>query len=342
MRKNVGAALWRLGAFVAACSMALFALLAIFAQLRFEQDVQYRAEFSDVSGLEKGNFVRIAGVEVGKVKTIAIQPDTTVVVGFSVDKNVRLTGGIRAAIRYENLLGGRYLALREGEGGLTALQPGSTIPVGQTEPALDLDSLIGGFRPLFKALDPDQVNALSGQLISAFQGEGDTIGGFLTQLSALTGGLADRDQLIGDVITNLNTAVGAVADQSNQLGKAVDSISQLVGSLAERKTDISNALAYGNAVAATVADLLERGRVPLHDVVVQTDRSAGLIVADSDYFDKLLASLPETYKVLGRQGIYGDYYSFYSCEMLLKVNGKGGQPVYIQLTKQTSGRCAPK
>ena len=57
--------------------------------------------------------------------------------------------------------------------------------------------MIGGFRPLFRALDPDQVNALTGQLIAAFQGQGATINSFLAQTAAVTNTLADRDQLIG-------------------------------------------------------------------------------------------------------------------------------------------------
>lgn len=320
----------------------MFVLLLIFAQLRFDTDVVYRAEFSNVSGLENGNFVRIAGVEIGKVKRISIKPDATVVVEFNANKAVRLTHGTRAAIRYDNLLGGRYLALQDGAGPPTVLTPGQTIPVSQTEPALDLDALIGGFRPLFRALDPDQVNALSGQLISAFQGDGGAIASALTQLSTLTGALADRDELIGQVITNLNTVLGSIGDHAKQLDKAVDSVSQLVKTLAERKTDISNALAYGNAAATTITDLLQRGRAPIHNTIEQTDRSAGLVMADRDYVDNVLATLPEAYKNLGRQGIYGDYYTFYSCELMLKLNGKGGQPVYVELTKQTSGRCTPK
>ena len=83
-----------------------------------------------------------------------------------------LTEGSRAVIRYDDLIGGRYLALEEGAGGTKKLNPGDTIPVDRTAPALDLDALIGGFRPLFRALDPEQVNALSGQLIQALQGQG--------------------------------------------------------------------------------------------------------------------------------------------------------------------------
>ena len=155
------------------CLLGVFALYAVFGQLRFgEKTNAYNAEFTNVTGLENGDFVRIAGVEVGKVNNISIQPDTTALVEFTADESVVLTEGNRAVIRYDDLIGGRYLALVEGAGGTTKLKPGDTIPLARTSPALDLDALIGGFRPLFSALDPDQVNALSGQLIAAFQGQG--------------------------------------------------------------------------------------------------------------------------------------------------------------------------
>src|SRR5690606_5553888 len=126
--------------------------------MRFgEKTHTYQAAFSNVTGLETGDFVRIAGVEVGQVKKVAIQPDTTALVEFTADQSVVLTEGSRAVIRYDDLIGGRYLALQEGAGATTTLKPGETIPLARTAPALDLDALIGGFRPLFRALDPEQV-----------------------------------------------------------------------------------------------------------------------------------------------------------------------------------------
>lgn len=342
MRDNLGGAIWRTAVFLTVCAFGLFALLAIFAQLRFQDEKTYSADFSNVSGLIDNDLVRIAGVEVGKVKTIALQPDSTVRVQFTADDTVVLTEGSKAVIRYDNLIGGRYLALEDGAGGTRRLNAGDTIPVDRTSPALDLDALIGGFKPLFRALNPDQVNALSGQLIAAFQGQGDTIGNFLQQTAALTDTLADRDQLIGQVITNLNTVLGSLGDQSTQFAKAVDSLSSLVATLAGRKQDISNAVAFGNASAATVADLLAQARPPLQKTVHELDRTAGIVVADKDYVDNLLATLPDAYKLLGRQGLYGDFFSFYLCDLVLKVNGKGGQPVYVKVAGQDSGRCTPK
>lgn len=342
MKANLKAAGWRLAVFFTVCSLGLFALVTVFAQLRFENTHTYKAEFSNVSGLKVGNFVRIAGVEVGKVSGIALKDDAKVIVDFTADDSVVLTEGTKSVIRYDNLIGGRFIALQEGPGSSRRLNPGATIPLDRTAPALDLDALIGGFRPLFRALNPEQVNALSGELIRAFQGEGGTIGSFLTQAGALTSTLADRDVLIGHVISNLNVVLGSLSGQSDKFATAVDTLAALVHTLAERKVDISTGLAYADHAGASIADLLQRGRPPLHETVAQTDRTAGLVAADHDYFDDLLNTLPDAYQALARQGLYGDFFSFYLCDMLFKVNGKGGQPVYIKVAGQDTGRCTPR
>jgi phospholipid/cholesterol/gamma-HCH transport system substrate-binding protein len=342
LRAKLSGTLWRLGLFVTLCAAGAFALVTVFAQLRFEPQTTYNALFATVGGLAQDDFVRIAGVEVGKVKKLEVRDDSTVNVEFSTDDSVILTGGSRAVIRYNNLIGGRYLALEQGAGDTTRLNPGATIPLDRTAPALDLDALIGGFRPLFRALDPNQVNTLTGQLIAAFQGQGATIGAVLDQTAALTNTLADRDQLIGDVINNLNTVLGSLGDHSEKFGTAVDSLSQLVHGLEARKQDISNGVAYANAAAGSIADLLTQARPPLKTTLDQTDRVAGVVVADHDYFDNLLATLPDAYRTLNRQGLSGDYFSFYLCDLVLKVNGKGGQPVYIKVAGQSSGRCTPR
>ncbi len=261
---------------------------------------------------------------------------------FTADNSVTLTRGTRAVIRYDNLFGDRYLALEEGAGGLAVLRPGHTIPLARTQPALDLAALIGGFKPLFRALNPEQVNALSEQLLHAFAGQGPTIGSLLAQSAAVTNTLADRDRLIGQVITNLNVVLGSLGAHTDRLDQAVTSLSALIHRLAQRKTDISNAVAYTNAAAGSVADLLSQARAPLAKVVRETDRVAGIAAADHDYLDNLLNTLPDKYQALVRQGMYGDFFAFYLCDVVLKVNGKGGQPVYIKLAGQDSGRCAPK
>lgn len=343
MNRSITGIAVRLGLFLSVCALALGIVMIVFGQARFAADAKpYNAVFTDVSGLREGNMVRVAGVEVGKVTDITVNDDATVQVKFSADPAAVLTEGTRAEVRYDDLIGGRFLALVDGPGSTSVLPAGHTIPLERTRPALDLDSVTGGFRPLFRALEPDQVNDLSGQLLAAFTGEGPTIASFLSRAASVSNTLADRDVLIGQVVDNLNVLLGTLGGQSDQLDKAVTSLSELVHGLAERKTDITNAVAYTNAASGTIADLLTQAREPTTKVITETGRVADAVLADREYLDNLLETLPEKYRMLGRQGIYGDYFSFYFCDVVLKLNGKGGQPVFVKVAGQSTGRCAPK
>jgi phospholipid/cholesterol/gamma-HCH transport system substrate-binding protein len=144
------------------------------------------------------------------------------------------------------------------------------------------------------------------------------------------------------VITNLRTVVGTLGDQSSQFAGAVDALSASLSTIAERKQDLRNGLAYANEAASSITDLLTRGRAPLSKVVGEADRTADAVLADREYFDRFLDTLPDAYRLLNRQGLYGDFFSFYLCDLVLKLNGKGGQPVYVKVAGQDTGRCTPR
>jgi phospholipid/cholesterol/gamma-HCH transport system substrate-binding protein len=144
------------------------------------------------------------------------------------------------------------------------------------------------------------------------------------------------------VVVNLNTVLGSLGDKSEEFGTAVDSLSELIHGLEGRKQDLSNGLAYADAAAASIADLLAQARPPLKKTLDETERTANLVLADHDYFDNLLATLPDAYRALNRQALTGDFFSFYLCDLVLKLNGKGGQPVYVKVAGQSTGRCTPR
>ena len=74
---------------------------------------------------------------------MTLRPDRTVLVNFDADRNVVLTTGTKAAVRYLNLVGDRYLELVDGPGSTRILAAGTQIPLDHTAPALNLDLLIG-------------------------------------------------------------------------------------------------------------------------------------------------------------------------------------------------------
>jgi len=89
-------------------------LTVIMGRLGGEGKTEYHAMFNTASELEDGDDVRVAGVSVGAVTGVDITDDGKALVSFRIDNGVDLTPGSRAEVRYLNLVGARYLALKAG------------------------------------------------------------------------------------------------------------------------------------------------------------------------------------------------------------------------------------
>jgi len=323
-------------------------LIVIFGQLRFERNNTYTAEFSNGSGLRSGQFVRAGGVEVGKVSGISLTDNgQRALVTFKVDKSLPLYQSTTAQLRYANLIGDRYLNLERGtgDGADRVLPPGGFIPVARTQPALDLDALIGGFKPLFKSLDPEKVNNIATSLVTVFQGQGGTIKDILSQTAQLTSTLADRDQAIGEVITNLNTVLGTVVKHQKEFDSTVVNFETLITGLKNRADPLAGAIADISDASGTLAGLLRDDRPLLQQTTGHLETIQQPFADDPAKLDKLLSEYPAAITLIGRAGgIYGDFFNFYLCDISLKLNGlqPGGPVRTVNITKQPSGRCTPK
>ncbi len=203
-------------------------LIITFGEFRFGSGKRYHAMFSTASDLRSGQKVRIAGVPVGRVKNVSLNRDNSVEVTFDVDSKYQLYSSSRAIIRYENLVGDRYLEITAGPGELHKLPDGGTLDKEHTQPALDLDALLGGLRPVLKGFDAAKVNEISNAFIQILQGQGGTLSQLLGDTSSFTSGLAERDQLIGDVINHLNEVLATVDSKSTQFSSSVDQLQQLI------------------------------------------------------------------------------------------------------------------
>ena len=184
-------------AFTVVMLLVAAALVVVFGQFRFGAGERYHAQFADASRLKAGQDVRMAGLPVGKVDRVSLRPDNTVDVLFSVDSRYRLYTSTRAVIRYLNLTGDRYLELAFAAGELHVLAAGATIPLSNTQPAIDLDALLGGLRPVLKGLDGDKINAITAAVIDLLQGQGGTVSQLLSTTGNFTQNVSGRDQLIG-------------------------------------------------------------------------------------------------------------------------------------------------
>jgi phospholipid/cholesterol/gamma-HCH transport system substrate-binding protein len=335
----------KLGAVAVVLLFFTVVIIVVFGQMRFDRTTSYSAIFSNASGLRNGQFVRASGVEVGKVSNVEIiDGGTRARINFNVERSLPLYEGTTASIRYLNLIGDRYLELKRGDSD-KRLPAGGTIPIERTEPALDLDALVGSFRPLFRALDPEKVNTIASALITVFQGEGGTISDILDQSAQVTSTLAERDQAIGEVINNLNTVLGTTVKHQKEFDETIKNFEVLITGLKNRADPIADATANISNAAGTVADLLADNRPLLHDTVGQLETIQGPLVDQRDRLNDILVKLPTAFRIIGRSGgIYGDFFNFYACDISLKLNGlqPGGPVRTVKLFGQPSGRCTPQ
>jgi len=153
-----GGALLKLIIFAVVTLLLTGALVQTIGNISFASESTYKARFTDITGLFQGNDVKIAGVKVGQVKSTKVVDKRLAELTFTVRKDIRLRRSTEANIKYLNLVGGRFLALEEGPGDPSLLPRGGTIPVANTKPSLDLTVLFNGFKPLFTALNPKDVN----------------------------------------------------------------------------------------------------------------------------------------------------------------------------------------
>jgi phospholipid/cholesterol/gamma-HCH transport system substrate-binding protein len=306
----------KLIAFVVVTVLATGVLAATIANLLPGDKATYKAVFTDVTGLSRGQDVRIAGVRVGTVTDIKVARDrVNAEVEIEVLRTTSLTQGTVATIKYRNLVGERYVALTQEPGSPATLAEGQTIPKERTRPALDLTVLFNGFKPLFAALSPKDVNELSAQIISVLQGEGGDINTLLGQTASLTKTLADRDAVIGRTIDNLTTVLTTVESHDAAFGELLKQLQRFVSGLAQDREAIGGSLDDINRVTGDTASLLQAGRPDIKSDIANLRSLAGTLnePQNTRLFEQFAQRAPGKIDTITRTATYGSWFNFYLC-----------------------------
>jgi phospholipid/cholesterol/gamma-HCH transport system substrate-binding protein len=324
--------------FIVVTTIATGFLVVTIGNLSFADTKSYKAVFSDATSVVKGDDVRIAGVKVGSVQDIQVIDKDKALVSFDVRSDHPVTESTFAAIRYRNLVGQRYIALTQGLGGPAVMPQGSTIPLSRTSPALDLTVLFNGFKPLFQALSPADVNKLAFEIIKVFQGEGGTLDSLLAHTASVTSTLASRDRVIGDLINNLNQVMVTVGNRDAQLSDLLIKLREFVSGLTQDRQAILGSLDSVSNLAVQTSDLVTGVRPGLTTDVKQLRTVAGTLDRNKAEIDRALQVLPIKLTKIGRTAIYGSWFNFYLCNFQGRAKLPGGK--YVPISYNTGGaRC---
>jgi phospholipid/cholesterol/gamma-HCH transport system substrate-binding protein len=312
--RQTAAPLIKFSVFALVTIAATALLAATIVNMSFTSRDTYHAVFSDVTGLETGDDIRVAGVRVGQVEGIRIKDRTLAEVTFTVAADRPLLTSTHAVVPYRNLVGQRYVALTEGTGDGTRLRPGGTIPLSRTQPALDLNALLNGFKPLFAALSPNDVNQLATEIIATLQGEGSTVNSLLAHTASLTTTLADRDQLIGSVIDNLNTVLGTLDKRGARFSGLLTQLRRVISGLSADREPIGDSLVNIGALTQATSGLLTDARPALKDDIAGLSGLTGTLNKNQNTVEGVLKRLPNKLGELTGTASYGSWFNFYLCD----------------------------
>jgi phospholipid/cholesterol/gamma-HCH transport system substrate-binding protein len=340
-----------LGAFI---KLTAFAVITILATIVLAVTISnstyggnpkhYKADFVDATDLLPGDSVRAAGVRVGTVKSVSVVHQRFARVTFDVDGDIHVLTTTKFAIRYLNLVGQRYVALLEQPGDGVAQPTKEVIGTDRTSPALDLTVLFNGFKPLFHALSPEDVNAFAMEIIKTLQGEGGVVADLAAKSATLTNTVADRDAVIGGVINNLLAVLDTVAKRNAGLNQTVVQLQRLVSGLASDRNAIAASLSNIDDLASNSALLLQGIRPYLPSDITSLGRLANSlnttrncpgyvypVAKEPTYtavpkFAKNCATGPNTLEEylkraptkliqIIRTATYGSFFNFYLCDL---------------------------
>jgi phospholipid/cholesterol/gamma-HCH transport system substrate-binding protein len=313
-RRSVAGPLAKSIVFMVVTTLATLLLAISIANTGVRDTNDYYAKFTDVTALNVGDSVRIAGVRVGQVQSIGVTDRKYAQVKFSVERGRQLPASATASIRYLNLVGQRYIELGQGAGAVGTLNPGGMIPLERTSAALNLTELFSGFRPLFEALSPKDVNQLSYEIVQVLQGESGTVDSLIATVGQLTTTLADKDVVIGSVIDNLTAVVETVNARQDRFEDLITTLRQLVSGFAADRQAIGDSLGALGDLATSTGDLLRDSRAPLREDIHELGRTADLLNRNEPVVEEWLQELPGKMTTLGRLASYGSWLNFYMCQ----------------------------
>jgi len=326
-QSKVPSSVYKVTIFTAVTVMTIGLLATLIGNISFVPSRNYSAVFTDATGVFVGDRVRVSGVEVGSIKSIEMVSDgdrKLARLEFSVEDSVPMYRDAQLQLRYENVVGQRYLAIVEKPGDRPEMPAGETYPVSQTMPALNLTVLFNGFQPLFRALDPEQINTISFELVRALQGESGNLRSLMQDTAQLTNALADKEQVIGSVVTNLNTVLETVDTRDQKLTALIVRFRDLMTGLAEDREAISAQLPDLASLLDGTSSLLREVRGPLATDIRALGDVAGALAATRGKLDASIKGLPLKLRTQARTGSYGSFFNFYVCGIDIQLQLLGG------------------
>jgi phospholipid/cholesterol/gamma-HCH transport system substrate-binding protein len=300
-----------------------FGLASIIGNIQFfRADYSIDAVFTDATGVLKGDLVKVAGVNVGKVTSFEVEGGEAIV-SLQIKEDVKVPENVLVEIKFRNLLGQRTINLiRPDNPSSDFLEDGESIPVTQTRPALDLSVLFNNLRPLIQSTNPEDINTVARAVLEVFKGREGQFADTLGNLGELADTLAGRDDRLARLITDLGDMTDILNGQSSSIRTGVNRFTEFMESLAEVTPTIERVVDQLDDASTKFGGILARNRLNLDQEL--NDLRIVLEIVDENLgpLSRIAKNLKEILLSTARTQGYGKWWNLYLINFCPELGGQ--------------------
>jgi len=255
----------------------------------------YYAEFSDASGIHKGNIVQVAGIRSGRVTDVTLD-GSKVLVKFEIDGDVEFGEESRASIEVLNLLGEKYLDLQpEGEGQLEA---GETIPLERTQAAYDIVGVFGDLTTTTEEIDTRQLSEALDVVAGTVDQAAPEIEAAFDGIARLSRSVSQRDEEIQTLLEGSEQVTKVLERRSEDIVGLMKHSDLVFRELQRRKRAIHALLVNARSLADELEGLVRDNAEQIGPALEEVDTLLSLLVEKKEEISATLHELGPYVEIL--------------------------------------------
>lgn len=277
--------------------MSLMLVAAFLSKPALTHQFSITAEFSDAAGVSKGAPVRVAGVQVGQVKSVrADRNNGRVVVKLGINNGVQLGPNTHAEVALATLLGAKYVRLT-GRVTRPFLAAGAVIPNDRTVTPYDIFELTKVATRRIEETDNEKLNTLIKQLAAVTDGKAESFKQLVEGIAKLSTAIASRDTELDDLLTRADTISTTLAVKDQTLANLLDQSDGILKVLAARHDVLAQGVHDASSAFGQLAGVIHTHKTELDSIL-------DILHPTIDILDKHQADLDRSLSWIG-EGAYG-------------------------------------
>ncbi|MFC7501641.1 MCE family protein [Nocardioides sp. CPCC 206347] len=279
----------------------------------------YYAEFSDASGIHKGNIVQVGGIRVGRVSDVTLDGDK-VVVKFDLDGDVDFGKESTASIEVLNLLGEKYLDVQPvGKG---QLAEGGTIPVERTESAYDIVGVFSDLTNTTEDIDTQQLSEALDTVADTLDVSAPEIQASFDGIARLSRSVASRDEEIQTLFESSKEVTKVLSERSDDIVKLMKSSDLVFQELTKRQTAVHDLLVNARLLAQELRGLVKDNEKQIGPALKEVDGLVSFLSSKKKKIKETLAALGPYVSILSNIIGTGPWFDAYAANLLALPTGE--------------------